>query len=249
MSAGDRLALVSGTSSGVGAAAARLLVADGWTVVGMSRTDAGYSDPLYRHIRVDLGDVAGLREIVERELAAVVADARWRRIGLVNNAATVGLLMPLENADPAKVAEVLALNTVAPIFLTGFLIRVAPAATALRIVNVSSGAATQAFPGFGDYSASKAALRMAGMVFATELASAQRPGGARDDVEILSFSPGVVDTPMQQSARSPRPWNDMFVDFHERGQLVRPEAPAREIADFLAGNGGQRFVERRYGTP
>ena len=249
MSAGNRLALVSGTSSGIGAAVARLLVADGWSVIGLSRTDPGYSDPKYRHVRADLVDLAGLRETVDGELASVVAGTSWQRIGLVNNAASVGLLMPLEKTDPLKVAEVLALNTVAPIFLMGFLIRVAPAAIPLRIVNVSSGAATQAFPGFGDYSTSKAALRMASMVFAAELASAERPGGARDDVEILSYSPGIVDTPMQQSARAPRPWNGMFVDFHQRGQLVPPEAPAREVADFLAGNGGQHFVERRYGTP
>lgn len=249
MSAGNRLAVVSGTSSGVGAAVARLLVADGWTVIGMSRTDPRWSDPCYRHLCVDLGDLSALRATVERELAPVVAGTDWQRIGLVNNAATVGLLTALEKADPEKLAEVFALNAIAPIFLTGSLVRAAPIAIPLRIVNVSSGAATQAFPGFGDYSSSKAALRMAGMVFAAEFASTERPGGAREDVEILSYAPGVVDTPMQQLARSPRPWNAMFVDFHERGQLVAPEAPAREIAYFLAGNGGQRFVERRYGVP
>jgi NAD(P)-dependent dehydrogenase (short-subunit alcohol dehydrogenase family) len=120
----------------------------------------------------------------------------------------------------------------------------------LRIVNVSSGAAVRAFPGLADYCASKAALRMAGMALAEELASDLRPGGRRADAAVFSYEPGVVDTPMQAVARAPSaaeaPWVQPFKDFAAQGVLVRPEAVIGEIVDFVEGDADETFVERRY---
>ncbi len=181
MSSNDRLAIVTGTSSGLGAAIALALLARDWTVVGMSRRRPDISSPGYRHIEIDLGDLPRLREIAENELAPIVAEPTWSRIGLVNNAGAIGSMRALEQADPLQVASVFAVNAIAPIFLTGFVVRTAPPPMPLRIVNVSTGAAVQAIPGIGDYGSSKAALRLASMTFAAELASSERPGGARPE--------------------------------------------------------------------
>lgn len=243
----DRLAIVTGTSSGVGAALADLLIERGWFVLGMSRRLAGADAVRYRHVAIDLGDLGGLRRIANDTLAPMLAERRWSRIGLVNNAASIGAMCALEAADPAALAGVFAVNAVAPVFLMGFVVGAAPA-TPVRIVNVSSGAAVQPIPGIGDYGASKAALRLASMTFAAELASPERAGGARSDVHVLSYAPGIVDTPMQQAARAPRAWNRLFADFHARGQLVPPAGPAHEIADFLDSDGGPPFEERRLGA-
>jgi benzil reductase ((S)-benzoin forming) len=247
MSSNDRLAIVTGTSSGLGAAIAHALLARDWTVVGMSRRRPDLSSPGYRHIEIDLGDLPRLRQIAESELAPIVGEPKWSRIGLVNNAGAIGSMRALELADPLQVASVFAVNAVAPIFLTGFVVRTVPSTMPLRIVNVSTGAAVQAIPGIGDYSSSKAALRLASMTFAAELASSERPGGARADTAILSYAPGVVDTSMQESARADRPWNRLFVDFHTQGRLVPADAPAREVVEFLSGDGEEPFVERRFG--
>jgi NAD(P)-dependent dehydrogenase (short-subunit alcohol dehydrogenase family) len=209
MSSNDLLAIVTGTSSGLGAAIARILLAQDWTVVGLSRRRPDLASPGYRHIEIDLG--------------------------------------ALEQADPLQVASVFAVNLIAPIFLTGFVVRTAPPPSPLRIVNVSTGAAVQAIPGIGDYGSSKAALRLASMTFAAELASSERPGGARPHTSILSYAPGVVDTSMQESARTDRPWNRLFVDFHAQGKLVPADAPAREVVEFLSGDGNEPFLERRFG--
>jgi len=248
MNTAERLALVTGTSSGVGAAVAQQLIGEGWTVVGLSRRPTDILDPRYRHFQVDLGDLAQLKETARRELGPIVADPRWTRVGLVNNAGAIGSLRALEESDPASVANLYVVNAVAPIFLMGFVIRSVSKATPLRIVNLSTGAATRAIPGLGDYGSSKAALRLAGMVLAEELASPERPGGARGNVGILSYAPGVVDTPMQVAARAERPWNRLFIDFHEQGKLVAPELPAREIVEFLEADDASGFVERRFGT-
>jgi len=244
----DRFAIVTGTSSGLGAAIAQALLAQGWHVLGMSRRKSAIASSAYRHVEIDLADLSRLQDVAQRDLAQRIADPRWKRIGLVNNAGAIGALRALESADPVLMASLFAVNAIAPVFLSGLVVRTALPAAALRIVNVSTGAALRPIPGIGDYGSSKAALRMAGMTMAAELASSERPGGARPHAAILSYAPGVVDTAMQEAARAgDRPWNRMFVDFHAHGSLVPAEAPAREIVEFLSADAAPPFAERRFG--
>jgi benzil reductase ((S)-benzoin forming) len=245
----DRVALVTGASSGIGEAVARDLLRRGWRVVGASRRRGPIREPAYSHLRIDLGDVAALVSSIEAGMADLVADPALRRLALVNNAADLGLEGPVARADPARWLHVLAVNVSAPAALMGWLVRQARPGVALRIVNVSTGAAAHAIPGLGAYGSSKAALRMAGMVLGAELDS--RTGSAAVDATVLSYEPGVVDTAMQTAARgsSPEllPSVAMFERFAAEGRLVPPTAPAQEIADYLEGDGHPRFGERRYG--
>ncbi len=244
----DRLTLVTGTSSGIGAAVVRGLLDAGWTVVGLSRRNADFDSSQYRHLQVDLSDLGALREVAETTLAPILSDSRWQRVGLVNNAASTGVMQPVEDIDPASLATVFALNALAPIYLMGVVAGHAPSTSRLRIVNVSTGVATRPFPGLSAYGSSKAALRLAGMTLAAELQSDARPGGVRSNFAVMSYSPGVVDTPMQELARSgDHVWSQPFVDFHARGQLVPPQAPAADIVRFLVSDSRETFVERRLG--
>lgn len=244
----ERIALVTGASSGIGEATARILLESGWRVVGLSRGGAAFDSDRYRDLRVDLSDLNALTRLAEEEIAPILDARSWNRVGLVNNAATGGALRVVEEQGPEHLARVYALNVVAPTWLMGFVVRATSPGTALRIVDLSSGAARQAMPGMADYCGSKAALRMAGRVLAAELASEERPGGPRPDAAVLSYEPGVVDTPMQEQARSAEsPWSRMFVEFHESGMLEPPEAPAAEIVEFLSGDASETFVERHFG--
>ena len=247
----DRWALVTGTTRGIGAAVATQLIERGYDVVGVARRPARIEHARYRHIQLDLQDPAALARTIEREIGPVVSDARWRRIGLVNNAAASGALGPMETIDPVELLRLSAINWTAPTWLMGFILRRVRADVALRIVNVSSGAAVHAFPGLADYCGSKAALRMTGMVLAAELDSALRTTPAPVNAAILSYEPGTVDTDMQAAARSrpltEYPWGGLFRDFAARGALVPPAAPALEIVEFLETDGHARFSERRLG--
>jgi benzil reductase ((S)-benzoin forming) len=247
MASNERLAIVTGTSSGIGAAIAGALLREGWDVVGLSRRRASFANSNYQHLEVDLADLERLSQIAHRELAPIVIGSRWGRIGLVNNAGAIGSLRPLEEMDPLEVARVFAVNAVAPMYLMAFVVRLAPSGARIRIVNMSTGAAVQPSVGLGDYGSSKAALRLAGMTLAAELASHERPGGARPNVAILSYFPGVVDTAMQERARSAgRPWNQRFVDFHARGELQPPEAPALDVVRYLTSESEEPIGERRF---
>ena len=244
----DRLAVVTGTSSGIGTAVAAQLLADGWTVIGISRRPARFDGDGYRHVEVDLAMLPDVQRCAEDVLRPALTSRAWRRIALVNNAATTGHMGPLDDVEPAAFAQLLAVNTIAPIVLMGAVVRATPPRIPIRIVNVSTGAAVQPFPGIGEYGSSKAALRLASMTFAAESNSDERPGGPRADVSVLSYEPGIVDTPMQVAARAPRPWNQLFVGFHEQGQLASPDQPARDIVAFLSSAHEPPFAERRFGV-
>jgi NAD(P)-dependent dehydrogenase (short-subunit alcohol dehydrogenase family) len=218
----------------------------------VGRRAADIDAAAYRHVAVDLAEIDQVRRSLEPLLIEALASESWQRVGLVNNAARADLLGPIENVDATELSRMFTLNVVAPMRLMGLVASRAPQGAALRIVNVSSGAAVHAFPGLAAYGASKAALRMAGMDLAAEL-DAPPPGTpSRSDAAILSYEPGTVDTPMQESTRSISveafPWVGVFHRFHAEGRLVKPEQPAAEIAGFLGSTRANRFSERRFGA-
>jgi len=246
------LAFVTGTSSGIGEALARELLRRGWRVVGAARRAAPIADSRYTHLQLDLGDLANLGAVLDTQLAPLVTDQSVTRLGLVNNAALEGLLGPVSRLDATALPRIYAVNTAAPVLLMGWFQRHARPGQPLRIVNVSTGAAVTPFPGLGAYGNTKSALRMAGMIFATELEVADSEAAGRPDTSILSYEPGLVDTPMQAAVRSSSietlPIVQQFKEWAATGALVPPALPAREIADYLGTDGHQGWEEHRF-TP
>ena len=247
-----KLAIVTGTTSGIGHAVARGLLDRGWRVLGLARRPSAIQHEGYEHARVDLQDIDGLDAALDDRLTTLLANRSMARVGLVNNAADPALLGPIATLDARRLAPAFATNLAAPVWLMGALVRLAPPATRLRIVNVSSGAALRAFPGLAAYGSSKAALRMAGMALAAELDSAEDATLRQRDIAVLSYEPGTVDTPMQAWARSQSvdvlPSRELFLRFDAERLLVPPKAPAREIVAFLESESAPRFQERRLGA-
>jgi len=244
------LALVTGTSSGIGHAVACELLGRGWRVIGVSRRLAPIDDPRYTHIQLNLRDLDALSSSLDAKLASVLADAAVARLGLVNNAAMEALLGPISQLNATAMLDVYAVNTAAPVLLMGWFQRHCRPRQPLRIVNLSTLAAVVPFPGVVAYGNTKAALRMAGMIFAAELDAAESAASSQPDITILSYEPGVVDTPMQAAMRASSPAMlpivQMFKDLADTGALVPPALPAREIADYLDADGHGRWEERRF---
>jgi len=244
-----RLAIVSGTSSGIGEELARQLLANGWHVVGLARRAAALSAPSYTHLSVDLGDVTTLASRLETALGAQVRDPALTRLALVNNAADVALLGQVDQLDPGRMLQTYAVNTVAPVVLMGWVLRTASPRVPTRIVNVSSGAAVEGFPGLGAYGTTKAALRMAGMVLASELDFRAASGNSRD-AAIWSYEPGVVATPMQEAVRTSSaetvPIVGLFQQLKDEGQLLHVSAPVGDIVAWLESDGHPTFSEKRF---
>ena len=184
------IALITGTSRGLGRAAAHALAQRGWSLI----VDARRADDLAGAVR-GLADVVAVPGDVtdpghRADLAAAVGRAGGLDV-LVNNASRLGPSpQPLLRDYPLdELGRVYDTNVVAPLALIQLL--TAPlAAAAGTIVNVSSDAAVEAYPGWGGYGSSKAALDQLTAVLAAEEPS----------LRCYAFDPGDMRTDMHQQA-------------------------------------------------
>jgi len=241
-----KAAIVTGTSSGIGAGLAKALISNGWIVLGLSRRFVDLPGQNYTHLQVDLGNLLTLQTTVIPRLCEFLSQEKWQRVALVNNAAAMGSLQDTGDLTAPGLAQVYAINSIAPTLLMGCVSSALPETTSLRVVNVSTGAVHRGIPGLGDYSASKAALRLSGMTLASEFEQKGRSHAA-----VLSYEPGIVDTEMQQKARS-GPENfasrQIFQEFHASGSLQPVEAVMADMLDFMEGDAPDFFIEKRFGA-
>lgn len=186
----ERLAVVTGTSGGLGSAIARQLVDDGFVVIGVARRDVaakdvGASEGRYVHLTWDLSDVSSVHE-----LASTIVKEHGKPYALVNNAAlgTDGLLPTMHDSE---IDALIRVNVTAPILLTKYLVRPMLSARRGRIVNISSIVARTGYRGLAAYGATKAALEG----FTRSLA---RDVGPRS-VTVNAVAPGFLATEMTAS--------------------------------------------------
>jgi NAD(P)-dependent dehydrogenase (short-subunit alcohol dehydrogenase family) len=126
---------------------------------------------------------------------AAQATALVGRVGLlVHNASTLGPVpMPaLADTSPEELLAVLEVNLVGPFRLTRALLGGLALGQGGTVLHVSSDAAVEAYPGWGAYSVSKAALDHLSRLWAAELAGA--------GVRVLSVDPGEMNTRMHADA-------------------------------------------------
>jgi NAD(P)-dependent dehydrogenase (short-subunit alcohol dehydrogenase family) len=183
-------ALITGASRGLGLALARELAARGWRLV----IDARGAEDLER-ARAELsartavtalaGDVAD-----PRHRDALVEAAAPRLDLLVNNASVLGPSPqpPLDRYPLAELERVYAVNVLAPLAL----IQLALPLLGDRgtIVNVTSDAAVEDYPGWGGYGSAKAALEQL-----TRTLAAEHP-----ELRVHAVDPGDMRTQLQQEA-------------------------------------------------
>jgi NAD(P)-dependent dehydrogenase (short-subunit alcohol dehydrogenase family) len=140
---------------------------------------------------------------------------------LVNNASSLGPrpLRYLGDTDCEELELALSTNLVGPFRLTksllGALTASAREGRGAVVLNVSSDAAINAYPGWGAYGASKAALHHLSRIWQEELAA--------QNVRFLSLDPGDMDTPLHALA----------VPDADPATLKRPADAARELADAI----------------
>lgn len=207
-----RHAIVTGSSSGIGAAITARLLRDGWRVTGLSRTDPGRPDPGYAHRAVDLMDGDALVGAVE----GLSPDALVHAAGLMRGAALGAL-------DPDIGATLWRLHVDAASRLADLL---APRmAHGGRIVLIGSRAAA-GVAGRSQYGATKAALVAMARAWAQELA----PRG----ITVNVVAPAATDTPMlRDPARA-----GTAPKLPPIGRLVTPEEVAATTAFLLGAEAG-----------
>lgn len=221
----DRVALVTGSTSGIGAAIARRLAHEGYAVAlhGRRSADAGRTMaaelPGASYHQADLADEAATRDLV-----AGVVKQHGRLDVLVNNAGE-SIRIPhadLKAATPAVWRRMLDINLIAPFVLT------AEAEAALRqsaeggrpacIVNIGTHAAVRPKGASIPYAVAKAGLHHATRLLALALGPA---------IRVNCVAPGLVETPMGAG------WPEATALWNTKSAMRRPARP-EDIADLVA---------------
>ena len=221
----DRVALITGSTSGIGAATARRLARDGYTVALHSRSSADVGKRMADELagasyhQADLAD-----EQATRELVADVLKRHGRLDVLVNNAGQ-SIRIPhadLKAATPAVWRRMLDVNLIAPFVL------ITEAEPALRksaeggrpasIVNVGTHAGVRPKGASIPYATAKAGLHHVTRLLALALGPA---------IRVNCVAPGLVETPMGAN------WPEATELWNTRSAMRRPAKP-EDIADLVA---------------
>ena len=207
-----RLAVVTGASSGIGAAVAERLLRDGWRVVGISRGAPGLAAENFAHRCADLSDPAELRAAMEGLRPAALVHAA----GLLRNA-------PLGRLDSADGEAMWRLHVSAAAALADLAVLRMPDGG--RIVLIGSRTASGA-AGRSQYAATKAALLGMARSWAAELA----PRG----ITVNVVAPAATETPMlRDPARGAVPPRVPPI-----GRFIRPGEVAALTAFLLSDEAG-----------
>jgi len=228
--------LVTGASSGIGAATALLLAERGHTVVGTSRR--GVAPAGVRAGRIDVDDDSSVREGV----ADLVAE--HGRLDVVVNAAGFGLAGPVETTPLDDARSQLETNFWGTVRVTNAALPALRTAGSGLIVNVSSLAGVFAIPFQAYYTASKFALEGWSEALAYEVG----PFG----VHVTLVEPGNISSGFTAGRREAgvvdrEPYGDAYkraieIMVRDEREAVGPEAVARTIAAVVAARRPPRRV-------
>jgi NAD(P)-dependent dehydrogenase (short-subunit alcohol dehydrogenase family) len=192
-----RIALVTGASRGIGAAAAEALAAAGAHVVLTARTAADLESAEERIHRAGGTATIAPLDLIETDSIAKLATAvagRWGKLDiLLLNAATLGSLTPVAQIDGKEFSRVLTLNVLASqALIAGFdpLLRESEAGRLLAVTS-SVGRNPRAY--WGAYGASKAALETLALSYAEEVRNVS-------PVRVAIVDPGATATTMRARA-------------------------------------------------
>jgi NAD(P)-dependent dehydrogenase (short-subunit alcohol dehydrogenase family) len=229
----DRVALITGSTSGIGAATARRLARDGYTVALHSRSSADVGKRMADELagasyhQADLAD-----EQATRDLVASVLHRHGRLDVLVNNAGQ-SIRIPhadLKAATPAVWRHMLDVNLIAPFVLITeaepALRQSAAAGRPAAIVNIGTHAGVRPKGASIPYATAKAGLHHVTRLLALALGPA---------IRVNCVAPGLVETPMGAN------WPEATELWNTRSAMRRPAKP-EDIADLVAALAANDYV-------
>ncbi len=211
----NRVALITGASSGIGEATARLFAAQGARVALLSRSEDELQE-VAEAIRADGGEVlvvtADIAAADEVEAAIQQIDDAWGRLDIVfANAGVNGVWAPIDELEPDEWKKTVDINLNGTYHTIHFAVPLMKREDGGAILITASINGTRRFTGAGAtaYASTKAAQLAMGKMLALEL--------AKHKIRVNVICPGAIDTQIEEST--------------ER----RDEAEAGEPVDYPAG--------------
>lgn len=230
--------IITGASKGIGRAAALQFAKKGTHLFLSARSSLEDLVPLIEEkgatvsvFQADLsisGEADKMMEAAEQEISR----DNPKEAVLINNAGMVDPVGPSTSYRSGDVSRHMELNLSAPIVCAAHFMRSLEENKGLKtIINISSGAAHSTIFGWSAYSSSKAGLEQFTKTAAMEQQDTSYP------VSVYAFSPGIVDTPMQESIRSVSKDNfrdlEQFKSYKKEGMLLPPEKVAEALERLL----------------
>jgi NAD(P)-dependent dehydrogenase (short-subunit alcohol dehydrogenase family) len=181
----DKVALITGASTGIGKATAELFAARGAKVALAARSvdklkeiSSGLPDSLA--VPIDMRNPKEVRRMVRD------THAHYGRLDVLVNNAGQGLRSPIESIDLADLSHVMSLNLYGPLIAMQAAIPLMRKQGYGTIVNISSGVTRANYPTLAGYAATKSALNMITLTARNEL--------ARDGITVSLVYPGLTAT-------------------------------------------------------
>jgi NAD(P)-dependent dehydrogenase (short-subunit alcohol dehydrogenase family) len=188
-----KVVLITGASSGIGEATARLVAEQGaLPVLAVRRIDR--LETIAKElggalaVQADVSDPEQVRHLVE------TTTERYGRVDVLINNAGQGLHLPLEQVTLEDLVAITELNFYAPLVAMQAVVPIMRERGGGAIVNVSSGSSRMVLPGVGAYAATKAALNMLSLVAREEFAP--------DGIVVSLVYPSVTATEFHDKLRA-----------------------------------------------
>ena len=223
----QRVAVITGASSGIGAALAHALSRRGWHCVLLARrADRLKQVAAETGAEIELCDVSSADAV--KEAAARVLE-RHPKIGLLVNNAGIPSHGSFLNASPERIEQVIRTNYLGSVWTLRAFLPGLERARPSSLVNIVSVAGTTVVPDAGPYSASKHAQ----LAFSRALRAELRPRG----ISVLTVNPGPVTTEGFPQSR--------LVDKRSmRWAVLTPERIAEKIAKAIERGKGEVVFPR-----
>lgn len=215
------ITILTGAGGAIGRAVAILLAAQGHHLAIAGRTKSKLEETALL-CAASPGTFIHCSEIRDEATASTLVDAviaRWGRVDNLVNCAGVAPMASIEQTTDAMLLECFGANTFGPAHLIMRCWPLFQAQKSGRIVNVSTLATTDPFPGFFAYAASKSAL--------DSLTRSAAREGARIGVKVFGFNLGCIETPLLRQNFSEK--------MIPRARALAPEVAAQMIVDSLSG--------------
>jgi len=228
-----KVAIVTGASRGIGAAAAAALADAGAAVVLAARDGRAASRRAETIGSQAFGTACDVSDFAAVEALVAETNRRFGRIDiLINNAGVIEPIGPLAETDPAEWRRNIEINLIGAYHAVRAVLPQMMTAGAGTIVNVSSGAAHRPLEGWSAYCSAKAGLAMLTESLALET--------AQSGVRVFGLAPGVIDTEMQVTIRAS---GVNRVSRIPRTELAPVDRPATAIL-YLCGNAADDLAGR-----
>lgn len=237
-----KVAIVTGSGSGIGQAIAERLAQEGANVVVDYRNHIDQANDTRSKI-----EAAGGKAIMVMADVSKLGDTHnlveqaWQQLGscdiLVNNAG-IEKHAPFLEVTEEDYDAVMDVNLKGAFFLTqSFVKRLSNAKKPGAVINISSVHEDMVFPNFSTYCASKGGMRMVMRDLAVELG----PLG----ITVNNIAPGAVDTPINTKLMADKPKLDALLKNIPLGRMGKPEEIAG-VAAFLASSDGSYVTGSTY---